>query len=140
MHRTLEIIDAVEPRAERARQEVMRVAPLAGAILFGGDRWAVAMVCAIAMQGDALHGLATLAPTDELGRGGPHVIGVWVARAHRRQGVGSALLRMGIAESRRRYQAPPTAVVCTPSGLALCARLQDNGLTVQVSRGMLELD
>lgn len=102
-----------------------RIPPLSAAVLFGGDRWLVVERVAIALDDAAMPiGIATLAPTDEVGGDGPHIIGVWVDLAQRRRGVGQRLVQALIDESVARYGAPPAAVAVTPAGLALARRVQ----------------
>lgn len=116
------ITDRGDARVQALRA---RIPPMTAAILFGGDRWLVVACVALALDDqDQPIGLATLAPTDELGGGGPHIIGVWVDLARRRQGVGQRLVQALIDESLTRYGAPPTAVAVTPAGLALVRRVQ----------------
>lgn len=96
---------------------------LMAATLFGGDRWSCVRDVALALDGGQPVGIATLAPTDELGGNGPHIIGVWVDPAYRRQGIGTTLLRALRDRSLNLYNMIPTVVAITAPGLALAQRV-----------------
>jgi len=119
----IRIVDPTDPAVAAILDQMAATAPLSLGILFGGDRWRVVTVCAVARVPDGTPvGLATLAPTDEQGGGGPHLIGAWVAPAVRAQGIATALLGALIAESRARYGAYPTIVPVTHGGYRAAVR------------------
>lgn len=97
----------------------------AAAILFGGDRWWVVEHAAVALVPDPVGprvvGLATLAPTDEIGAGGPHVIGVFVSPSFRRRGIGAALIAALAHHAVQVYGTTATAVALTTAGAQACA-------------------
>lgn len=123
------IISVVAPNSDIARAAlklIEEVAQLSFVILFGGDRWQYVEAVAVAQGGDSgedIIGLASLAPTDEMGEGGPQIIGIWVAIAYRRQGAAMALIDALAVESQARYQQKATIVPATLAGykLALAA-------------------
>lgn len=130
-------IEILTPDAARVREllDDMRAMPAqlrVQALLFGGDRWACVEVCALALRDQQAVGLATLAPTDEVGAGGPQIIGVWVRPDQRRQGLGTALLVALAAEAQRRYGQPATVVCVSPAGLAAARRAVRTGATLQI--------
>lgn len=92
--------------------------------LFGGDRWSCVRDVALALDRTQPVGIATLAPTDELGNNGPHIIGVWVDPAYRRQGIGATLLRALRDRSLNRYNKVATVVAITQPGLALARHVE----------------
>lgn len=102
-------------------------------ILFGGERWyRVERVALLDDEQGQRVGVATLAPTNELGGGGPHIIGVWVAPPARRQGHGLALLCALSQESQRLYGVEPTIVTATLDGAKLAKRAVDSGVALHV--------
>ncbi|HEU4324486.1 MAG TPA: hypothetical protein VFS21_15195 [Roseiflexaceae bacterium] len=80
---------------------------------FGGDRLTSTAYFAVALEAGVPVGLASLAPTDEEGQGGPHIIAVWVV-AELVRSAGAALLRALVEESQRRYGVAPTLVAVAP--------------------------
>jgi ribosomal protein S18 acetylase RimI-like enzyme len=104
-------------------------------VLFGGDRWRHVTTCACATVRGTMVGLATLAPCNELGGGGPHIIGVYIMPDHRKQGWGRALITALVEESMTEYKTQPTACVITPDGMALCRGI-DNLIVVDQVGGM----
>lgn len=64
--------------AKPALDMVQAVAVASWVILFQADRWYPVEHVAIAWNEQEPIGLATLAPTNEMGEGGPHIIGIWV--------------------------------------------------------------
>lgn len=102
-------------------------------VLFGGDRWSLVERVALALSDEGqIVGMATLAPTDEEGKGGPNIIGCWVALMYRRQGLGSALVEALVKVSYSRYGHFPTVEGSTDEGLALAKSLVKRGIQVQV--------
>jgi GNAT superfamily N-acetyltransferase len=65
------------------------------AILFGGDRLAVADEAVVLRVDGEKVGIATLAPKGE-GTGNPTIVGVWIRRDHRRKGHGKVLFERAI--------------------------------------------
>jgi hypothetical protein len=116
------ILDPSHPRVQALLGEV----PLeTRAVLFMADRWRyVDRVVVAAMEGQDV-GLATLAPSNDMGQGGPHIIGVWVRPEQRRNGYCNWMLRLASADSLWRHNVPPQVVAVTSSGLlsveAACA-------------------
>jgi len=117
------ILPAPHTRVAALREAMRRQSPLALALLFGGDRWQHVAVCAVATAGGEDVGMASLAPCDEGGQGGPHIIGVWVHPAWRRQGIGTALLTALAEESRHSYHQTATAEAVTEPGWCCLQRL-----------------
>lgn len=107
--------------------------PLASMMMFSGDRWRHVTACACATVRDTVVGLATLAPCDELGSGGPHIIGVYVMPDHRRQGWGRTLLTELAEESILLYHKTATVYAVTPAGLAACRGIENLIVADQVS-------
>lgn len=104
--------------------------PLAAGILFAGDRWQHVAHVARAVSDQALSvGMATLAPCDEMGAGGPHIIGVYVLPAYRRQGIGRRLIAALVAKSQQVYGRGVTAECVTHEGLMTCSGIE--GVTVR---------
>lgn len=102
-------------------------------ILFGGDRWSCIEDVALAVvDGDQIIGIATIAPTDEMGHDGPSIIGCRVHPSHRRQGIGSALVRALVDESLSRYGQAPHMVGVTREGLQRAFALVAHGVARQV--------
>lgn len=84
-----------------------------GAILFGGDRFACVEVVAIAGH---TAGMATLAPHDEEGQGGPRIIALFIdpeIGATERRTLGGELLLALCRESEQRYGALPRLILVT---------------------------
>ncbi len=100
-------------------------------ILFGGDRWHSVQVVAIALdeQGQPV-GLASLAPTDEMGEGGPQIIGVWVRPSHRRRGIATRLVAVLAALSVYCYGKPATLLGVTRAGASLVRHVEAAGITI----------
>lgn len=111
-------------------------------LLFGGDRWRPVEFVAVAQTATGFPvGLASLSPTDEMGEGGPQIIGVWVTPFYRKRGIGTRLVLVLAAESRRRYDVLPTCVCVTQAGhrAALAAQRQEPQLVVVAELTELEL-
>lgn len=83
------------------------------AMLFGGDRWRCVRDVALALDGQQPSGIATLAPRDELGGSGAHIIGVWGDPSYRRQRIGMTLLRAQRDRRLTLYHKVPTVVAIT---------------------------
>lgn len=78
----------------------------------------VALAIAPSPLGERRVARAALAPTDELGSGGPSIIGVFGARAARRRGIGAALIATLADAAVARYGAPPTVEAITTGAAA----------------------
>jgi GNAT superfamily N-acetyltransferase len=66
-------------------------------ILFAGDRLRCCELAIVAIEGEDLLGLATIAPKGEY-TGIPTIVGIWVKPSCRGLGIGSSLLRRSIEE------------------------------------------
>jgi GNAT superfamily N-acetyltransferase len=121
-----------DPLVESALSLVEEIAQLSWVILFGGDRWSPVEVVAVAMEEEQPVGMATLAPHDEMGTGGPHIIGVWVCPPMRSQGIGGRLVASLAEESQRRYGQAPTLVTVTNVGKMLAEAALHNGISIRV--------
>lgn len=108
---------------------IQQASPLAAGILFAGDRWQHVAHVARAVSDHISVGMATLAPCDEMGAGGPHIIGVYVLPAYRRQGIGRRLIAALVAKSQQEYGRGVTAECVTHEGLMTCSGVE--GLTVR---------
>ncbi len=111
---------------------VEEAAQLSWVILFGGDRWSPVEVVAVAVEEEQPVGLATLAPHDEIGRGGPQIIGVWVCPPMRSQGIGVHLVAALAEESLRRYGQAPSLVAVTNAGRMLAEAAQRKGASLHI--------
>jgi GNAT superfamily N-acetyltransferase len=98
--------------------QTLPVTPMV-AILFGGERLMVTNWGAVATDGDAIIGLATVAERGEMASGIPTLVGVMVLPEWRRRGIGLALLWTVVEEAGRRGLLPLLYEALTPSGLAL---------------------
>ena len=105
---------------------------VAGATLFGGDRIECVEAAALLEENGVAIGLATLAPTDEMGLNGPTIIALWTepeARAlpsYRKLAV--ALFRALVEESKRRYGAKPRFVPVTQTEQFVAQQAQEEGV------------
>ena len=100
-------------------------------LLFGGDRWQYVQIVAVATDSDGQSvGLATLAPTDEMGEGGPQIIGVWVAPAYRRRGIATRLVQVLAAQSTYCYGKPATLMSLTRAGAQLLRHVEEAGINL----------
>lgn len=80
--------------AQSIWEELLNGAPIAAAILFGGDRWEPVEVVFTARDEDGkLIGLASLSPHTEAGDASEaEMIGAWVHPEHQRRGIGWQLV------------------------------------------------
>lgn len=130
---------SIMPRAHKAvayiKERAMQIAPLSWVMLLEGDRWRPVECCAVAFSeeenGDPV-GIATLAPTNELGNGGPCIIGVWVVPYLRRSGIALRLIAMLARESVARYGSAPSMTAVSPAGRALALSAQRQGIDLVV--------
>jgi GNAT superfamily N-acetyltransferase len=129
-------VTLLEPTAPRARALVARVPSGERRWLFDGDLastdgrlWDLVDCVAIAVTADDDVGLATLG-LDAV----PVVIGLWVAPAARRHGVGTRLLLALAAESERRYGGPPEIDPVTPAGARAIEAARRTGAQLVVVR------
>jgi predicted GNAT family acetyltransferase len=115
---------------------------LAWVTLFGGDRWTyVERVAIVRNDAQQIIAIATLAPCNEEGQGGPQIIGVWVERAHRRKKLGLALLKALSQESLARYDLVPGLVPVTTAGAKLCQSVQQQNVQINMlSKVALPID
>lgn len=124
-------VKIVSPREAKPALDVVQVvATVSWVILFQADRWYPVEHVAIAYEQEKPIGLATLAPTDDMGEEGPHIIGIWVHPDHRRQGIGSALLNALCNTSLEVYGVAPSLVPVTHSGAALVQEAQRTGIQI----------
>jgi GNAT superfamily N-acetyltransferase len=117
----IKVVERNDPLVQRAKALIEREAMLSWVLLFEGDRWHYVECCAVALNDEGQPvGLASLSPTDEMGAGGPNVIGLWVSPPYRRQGTGLALVARLAQESWERYGrgAPMLAITKAAVGLA----------------------
>jgi GNAT superfamily N-acetyltransferase len=136
------LITPAHDRVAALRAQISQQSPLTLAILFGGDRWQSVEVCGVATQDGRDVGLASLAPCDECGQPGPHIIGVWIAPESRRGGLGAALLVALAAESQRRYGAVAAADAVSAPGWQCVQAAQRAGAALvgrDLSGGVLEM-
>jgi hypothetical protein len=114
-----QILDPHDPIVERMLRVMRKNAPQSYQILFMGDSWLHVELVGVYTYTptSAPFGIASLAPTDELGQGGPHIIGLWINPFVRRRGAGTHLLVILTLESIQRYGVPPTVVAVTTAGL-----------------------
>lgn len=103
-------------------------------IFFDGDRRSSVRFVSLAISDDyrSAFGVATLAPTDELGCYGPHIMGVWIRPDYRRMNLGMRLVLALISTSLDHYASPPTFVAATRDALdfALSVARRDPRLLV----------
>ncbi|MGB9755168.1 GNAT family N-acetyltransferase [Roseiflexus castenholzii] len=92
---------------------------LSSLVLFEGERRSCVRFVSLGVSDDycSVFGVATLAPTDELGCHGPHIMGVWVHPDYRRRKLGTRLILALISVSLDRYETPPTLVAVTRQSL-----------------------
>ena len=100
-------------------------------VLFGGDRWRPVEWCVVAARDGVPVGLASLARTDEMGAGGPHIIGCWVDPDARRQGIGIRLITAAATVCQSVYGPAPIAEAVTREGWALLQAAVRDGVRVQ---------
>lgn len=106
-------IDMLPPGHPGAQQAIGSVLMPSRAVLFGGDRLLCVAHVFVASIGSQFTGLATLAPSDEMGEDVPSIIALWVRPEYRGSEVGVALLRAAAAESMRQYDRPPRFMALT---------------------------
>jgi RimJ/RimL family protein N-acetyltransferase len=116
----LQVLDLVEQEAQTT-----------WIILFGGDRWQYVQLVAVALDGEGQPvGLASLAPTDEMGEGGPQIIGVWVRPSYRRRGIATRLVQVLAAQSTYCYGKPATLMGVTSAGAQLVQHVEAAGINL----------
>lgn len=117
---------------QEALAVVEKQAQLSWIILFGGDRWHYVEWVAVALneEGNPV-GLASLAPCDEMATGGPNLIGLWVAPAYRRQGIGKALVRQVASEAWSRYGKGATMLAITKAAVGLANKLYEENVPIE---------
>lgn len=76
------------------------------AILFGGDRLSCCDEVLAAYDGDQFLAAVSVSSEGEMLSGEPTIVGMWVHYAHRRQGVGKALLEAAIGRMIERGLTP----------------------------------
>lgn len=109
----IRIVPAGDPLVKQARSLVWERAPLVAMSGFGGDRANVVAYYVVALDRGLIIGLGSLAPTDEMGEPGPHIIAVW-AEADAVASAGAAIIQALVNESVQRYSSAPTLIAVTP--------------------------
>lgn len=98
-HKNIDVVVVVVPRAE-ANEFVNQLHAsrqgMAVALLLGGQRWACCTHAALATIGGNPVGIATISPRGESNTGEPTVVGMYVLREHRREGIGAKLLAAAV--------------------------------------------
>ena len=116
------VVDRSDARVAAAKGLVAGMALTTWAVLFDGDRWHYVERVALALDPSGLGtplGLASLAPSNEMGEGGPNIIGVWVHPAARQKGIGLALVEALATESLARYGKQASMEGVTTQGFLL---------------------
>jgi len=132
-------IEIVGMEDQRVWPFIQQVPMASRALLFGWDRLRPVEFVGLALDDEgSVIGLATLAPTDESGeQPRPTIIGVWVVPAHRKQGVGPALMKALSQQCLESYKMAPTADAVSVDGLKLCRRCVDAGIQLEYNNGVL---
>jgi GNAT superfamily N-acetyltransferase len=96
--------------------------------LFGGERWYLVEKVGVLYQDKVPVAVASLCPTDEMGQGEPHIIGIYVFKDHRRKGYGEQLTRAMIGQSEIDYGKPPVVDCISQDSYNVAKRLEHLGL------------
>lgn len=117
----IKITDHNDPLVAHAKDIVRNIAITSWALLFEGERWYHIERVAIALEDNDQHavGLASLEQPCEYNENTPDIVGVWVHPDHRREGIGTALVKALAEESMQRYGQAPKIVSATKAGAAL---------------------
>jgi hypothetical protein len=120
----IEIVALSDERIRPFLDKVRDQATLSYVCLFVGDRIFYVQRVALALDVATAEviGVGTLAPTDEMGSGGPTIIGVWVVPPARKGGVATQIICALATESERLYEAPASVDALSPGGIAACRK------------------
>lgn len=131
------IVDRNDPLVAHAKDIVQNIAIASWVLLFEGERWYHIERVAIALEDNGhIVGLASLEQPCEYNENTPEIIGVWVHPDHRREGIGTALIKALAEESMQCYGQAPKIVSATKAGAALIkAADRDNVGVVAVHAG-----
>lgn len=112
------------------KEAVLQLAPISWVICFEADRWRYveAVVLAHAKTDERVVGMATIAPCDEMGKGDPEVIGVWVHPSARKRGIGIGLVKKASEEVQKRYEVLPVLEAYSQAGYGLVRAAEREGL------------
>ncbi len=107
---TVSIVEPGDRRVQRLKEHLLNMPALTaqGVVLFEGGRWYDVEAVALLEVFNHAAGMATLAPTNELGAGGPHLIALWIdpeISISDRVSYGISMLRSLAEEAQRRYGA-----------------------------------
>lgn len=131
------VTDRNDQLVAAAKNIVENIAIQSWVLLFEGERWYYIERVAIALEdNDSIVGLASLEQPCEYNDNMPDIVGVWVIPDHRRQGIGTALVKALAEEAMQRYGQAPKIVSATKAGAALIkAAERDNVEIIAVNAG-----
>lgn len=114
------------------KEVVFQLASISWVICFEADRWLyVESVVLAQSRADGRNvGMATIAPCNEAGEGGPEIIGVWVHPYVRKRGVGLGLVRAGSAYVQEHYSTLPVLEAYSQQGHALVVAAERESLCI----------
>jgi GNAT superfamily N-acetyltransferase len=128
------IIQKEDPKVKEILDVVRAESRFDYAMLFAGDRWYPVEWVALYLLNSIPVGVATLAPTDEMAQGDPHIIGGYVLKANRRQGIGGELLKVLVAKSLKEYSLPPTVDCTNLQAWNSACNIVNSGVDLNVNR------
>lgn len=124
------LLEALAARREPSNQLIVLTA-------FSGDRLDLSEYAAVVSLADQTVGMATLGPTDEMGTGGPTILGVWIEYRPEVSvlDVGMLLFRSLTDESLRRYGRPATFTSLSPRERLLAQEVVKKGIPLHHQQG-----
>lgn len=128
--RSLQIYRPDDDQVQHAREWLRRQAPYSFTFLFSDPLWGHIEWVALAWEQGQLVGMASLAPWDADGEGGPKIVGAWVESDHRKQGIGTALVTCLVLVAQQHYNAIPCCVVISYNGRAFVQTWAAKNLSV----------
>lgn len=123
--------------AQQALHSIARKSQICWVILFSGERWSHVEWVAVARDDKSIIGLASLAPTNEMGKFGPHIIGVWVGKGYRRQGIATQLVQALGRKSLNEYGIEPIIIAATLDGKHLVESFDQSVSVTSITIGAL---